>query len=361
MKQLSQQPLVSILVPLYNQERYLNACLDSICGQSYNNLEIIVVNDGSTDKSKELLSNWESKDNRIIVIDKQNEGPSLARKDGFLKATGDYVAFVDGDDILPKNSIKVLMDYMIKTGVDIVFGSMIRKLGFLKWKANNDPFPLYESVKQPELFNEHYISFFGIPTFRINMCGRMYKKSVIEKAYQETELFSEEIRFMGEDLYFNMKLFPYLSSMYAIGDVVYFYRVGGGSEDHFNPRYTDLFKLSDIRIDLLDKYNYQKGYNRLFEQYARNFFYHAHQLIEFNQADKNGVISFFMNEIKTRKIASRLFDYYSNKEIENKEIKLIVNQDYECMYDYVNKWVESRHRTMRYKVKKLFLSIIENK
>lgn len=104
------QPLVSILIPLYNQERYFKACIRSVERQTYKNLEIIVVNDGSTDRSPQMAHDWAARDSRVKVIDKQNEGTSYARRDGYLHSTGKYITFVDNDDLLPKDAVELMVD-----------------------------------------------------------------------------------------------------------------------------------------------------------------------------------------------------------------------------------------------------------
>ena len=358
---MGSSPLVSILVPLYNQERYLDSCMRTICNQTYKNLEIVVVNDGSTDRSPQILDKFAKKDSRIRVINKQNEGLVGARRDGYREATGDYIAFVDSDDLLPLNAIEILVRNMIQTDVDLVIGSMQRKLGLLKLKFQKGSFPINKVVYQPELFERYYSGFFGEHCFYVSMCAKLYKKNAIDRALQETELFAKRIHFMGEDLHFNMKLFPYLQSMYMVDDLVYYYRIGGGSEDHFNPNYPEIFTLCGIRLELLDKYNYSKGYDLLYQEYARKVFYHAHQLIEYNKADKDGIISFFNKELNSRPIALRMIGFYADKQAPNEQISMIINRDYNAMYDSVMSWVESRHRTLRYKVKTLFLNIIEHK
>lgn len=90
--------MISIIVPVYNAEKYLNRCISSLLNQTYYNLEIILVNDGSTDNSKKICENAAKKDSRVKVTNSVNEGVSLARNKGLKRASGDYVSFVDSDD-----------------------------------------------------------------------------------------------------------------------------------------------------------------------------------------------------------------------------------------------------------------------
>ena len=103
---MTNTPLVSIVIPVYNREKYVGITLDSVIKQSYTNLEIIVVNDGSTDKSLEILKSYELVDKRIRVIDKVNAGVSVARETGMMVSTGDYIFYLDADDILDKSAIE---------------------------------------------------------------------------------------------------------------------------------------------------------------------------------------------------------------------------------------------------------------
>ena len=101
---------ISVVVPVYNVEKYVNRCVQSICNQTYNDLEIIIVDDGSTDSSPSICERYAYKDSRIHIIHKQNGGLVSARKAGVEEANGDYVLFVDGDDWIDKNHVRMMID-----------------------------------------------------------------------------------------------------------------------------------------------------------------------------------------------------------------------------------------------------------
>lgn len=113
-------PLVSIIIPVYNCEQYLEACVSSVIGQTYSNFEIITINDGSTDGSLDILNRYASIDHRIVLIDKPNEGPALARKRGLEVAKGKYIQFLDSDDTLLSKAIELLVEKAEKTNADII-------------------------------------------------------------------------------------------------------------------------------------------------------------------------------------------------------------------------------------------------
>ena len=118
-------PKVSVIVPVHNTGKYLSKCLDSLLGQTLTDLEVICINDGSTDDSLEILSQYAQKDKRIKIIDfKENKGVSVARNEGIKAAMGDYVAFMDSDDLVDLDFYEKLYEKACQTGADIVKGDL---------------------------------------------------------------------------------------------------------------------------------------------------------------------------------------------------------------------------------------------
>lgn len=120
-------PLVSVIVPVYNVEKYLDRCVKSILGQTYKNIEIILIDDGSTDMSGELCEKYASEDKRIKVIHKENKGLVSARKTGVNAATGTYVAYVDSDDWIDKTMYEELVKEIVQHNADIVTSGLYRE------------------------------------------------------------------------------------------------------------------------------------------------------------------------------------------------------------------------------------------
>ena len=115
-----QNDIISVIVPVYNVEKYLATCLESIVNQTYPYLEIIVINDGSTDSSQEIIHQYAYKDSRIKLISQQNNGLSAARNSGMAAATGTYIVFVDSDDYIEKHMLAQMLSRLESTGADIV-------------------------------------------------------------------------------------------------------------------------------------------------------------------------------------------------------------------------------------------------
>ncbi|MCD2502360.1 glycosyltransferase [Clostridium sp. NSJ-145] len=112
--------LISVIIPVYNVEEYLDRCLDSVVRQKYSNLEIILINDGSTDQSGEICNKWIKEDNRIKVIHQKNQGVSAARNAGLNIATGNFIGFVDPDDVISFDMYSSMIENMRKTNADVV-------------------------------------------------------------------------------------------------------------------------------------------------------------------------------------------------------------------------------------------------
>lgn len=150
MMNVKENELISVIVPVYNVEKYLKYCLDSICSQTYQNLEIILVDDASTDKSGELCEEYAKKDLRIICLHhKNNKGPSAARNLGIENAKGKYVAFVDGDDEIEHNMLEILYKAIKKYKVTIARCGIgiVHKLGNLKPEGINESNCKYEILR----------------------------------------------------------------------------------------------------------------------------------------------------------------------------------------------------------------------
>lgn len=121
------KPKISVIIPVYNVEKWLNKCVDSILSQSYENFEVILVNDGSTDKSKDICDSYSKKDNRVRVLNIKNSGQSVARNNGLKKATGDYILFVDSDDYISDNNIfKKFVKILEESNYDFIYTSYCR-------------------------------------------------------------------------------------------------------------------------------------------------------------------------------------------------------------------------------------------
>lgn len=194
---LSQSYVISIVVPIYNAEPYLQKCIESIINQTYTNLQIILVDDGSTDGSGAICDEYMEKDNRIQVIHKENGGPASARESGLALANGDYVGFVDGDDYIDKEFYETLLDDIIENKVDFVhMGYIYEENGTISIRYD------FES-KQYELSREISVYLIGeglllkkVMNFCYGVVCNLFERKFIQKCH---EMVPKE-QFLGEDL-----------------------------------------------------------------------------------------------------------------------------------------------------------------
>ena len=248
--------MISVIITFLNAELTLKKCVESILNQTYKDFEIILVNDGSTDKSLDTAIKLKNKNNSIIhIIDKRyNEGLEKARYDGRKVAKGEYLTFVDADDWLEKDTLEIMYNEIKTSNYDYVEIGMNRVLdnhSLLKKKRTN---PVIGEIAQPELFDKYFLSFLGVNILSVNMCGKLYNKEVIEKNNISIQGVT-----MGEDLAFNLQLFPHLKKIKIIPYNGYNYKFGGMTTKYNKNLLPDLKKLYTIKKELIDKYQYYKA------------------------------------------------------------------------------------------------------
>lgn len=279
--------MISVILAAYNTGLYLEQCLHSILRQSYSDIEVIVVNDASTDDTLAVGRQFEISDKRVKVINLiVNKGVEKARMTGLDDAKGEYVMFVDSDDWLcGTDTLQIMHDKMVETNADYVEVMSQRVMdswGLIKTKSSC---PVYGLIKQPELFNDYYISFFGKNVLSVTMWGKLYKRSVLDKANVQPCGLK-----MGEDLYFNLKLFPHLNSIYIIDKIGYNYRFGGITTRYNPTLLPDLKKLFVIKDQLSKEQHYEAAFDYLRIELKNVLRSDICQRIIFNYGDKEDVL-----------------------------------------------------------------------
>lgn len=173
-------PKISVIIPVYNSEKYINQCLDSIINQTFKDIEIICINDGSTDKSSEILQQYSNKDKRIKIINQQNSGASVARNKGIDISTGDYLSVLDCDDFFDLDMFELMYDQALKYDTDITLcgaktfddkTKVLKNINTIKFEllANKEVFSARDVAKH-------------IFQLDINWCwDKLYKTSFIKK------------------------------------------------------------------------------------------------------------------------------------------------------------------------------------
>lgn len=218
MNYIQNNSIVSVVIPVYNVECYIDECLDSVCKQTYSSIEIICIDDGSTDNSLTILKKYAEQDERIRIIEKTNGGLSSARNAGLRYCTGDYVIFIDSDDILVPNGIETMLSYVAKTQSDIlVFGAQL----FPKEAIINEQIAKLLSPKYGTYTNEEIIekAIFDIGCCNIFVWNKIYKRTLFSSVVS----FDERI-LLGEDRCFLFDIFPFAKRVTIIEDKLYMYR-----------------------------------------------------------------------------------------------------------------------------------------
>lgn len=215
---------ITVIVPVYNVEHYLNKCLDSLINQTYKNLEIIVINDGSTDNLGIICQEYAQKDSRIIYIEKENGGLSDARNAGLDRMTSSYVTFVDSDDWIEQDYVEVLYNKLTEYQADVSVGnyySYNEDEGMYYFHINGGSYceKVFDNVSIFEnLYESQEMKSFAL----ISAWGKLYKASLFDY-----------IRFdkgkLGEDGYMNQKLYLLVQKVIYINQGLYAYRQRSGS------------------------------------------------------------------------------------------------------------------------------------
>lgn len=200
--------LISVIIPVYNTKEYVGRCIESILNQSYTKLEVIIVNDGSTDGSLDVINKYAQQDSRIKVIDKINEGVSKARNTALSEANGQYVQFVDSDDFLELCLIEKMHDAIVKSGADIAICGIRQQ--FADRAVERRVTDKERVVNACEL--KEYLYSFDITASSVN---KLYKHDLLEEVFYPKHLST------CEDLVFNRYLFAKASQIVMLPQILY--------------------------------------------------------------------------------------------------------------------------------------------
>ena len=203
---------VSVIIPVYNNEKYLKECLESICNQTLSDIEIICVNDGSEDGSLKIIEEYKKKDDRIILINQDNLGVSAARNNGLKIATGEYIGFVDSDDYVDEDYYEKLYNAAKQNDFDIAVAGIIR------FKDNKKKCVLQFDNKQTVTNINKKMQLCKIPYLSYSV-NKIYKKDALTEnnLYFKEGVYYEDVRFTIRAIYF-------LKNLVTVPDTYYNYR-----------------------------------------------------------------------------------------------------------------------------------------
>lgn len=239
-----EQPLISVIVPVYNVEKYLKKCVNSITSQTYENLEILLVDDGSTDSSGQICNEFEKNDARIKVIHKKNGGLSDARNAGLDRAKGQYYAFIDSDDYIQDNTIEIMLNAVKKNKSEISVCNMIRFLEAgetVQFYCPTNHEVLYQGNQRYKTLNQP------------SVCNKLFEAKLFEgirfpkgKYYEDTFVYHEVLYRANNIVLTGTDSYWYLSREDSI--------VG---QPQYTERYFDFIEAVYKRADFLLKHDVQ--------------------------------------------------------------------------------------------------------
>jgi len=272
----SKNPLVSVIVPVYNVEKYIDTCLSSIINQTYKNLEIIVVNDGSPGNIVEIASSLQKKHKNILFVNlDENVGLFRARIAGIQKATGEYIIHIDGDDTVGIEYVEKLVDRAVETHADIVLGEMVEYHEKGKHKQIRN---LAKSIEYDEVISADGLALSELlrkNNFIWEVCGKLYSRAVVDAAMKDLQKIDRHL-IMGEDMLFNFHFFYYCRKLARAEFAFYYYLINDGS---ITAKSADISKKERVLRDLnfvfstIEQFMLDKGILEKFERqyrYLRN-------------------------------------------------------------------------------------------
>lgn len=234
--------LISIIIPVYNVEKYLEKCVNSVLSQSYNNLEVILVNDGSTDNSLSICEKLSQTDKRIKVINQKNSGLSAARNRGISVASADIIGFIDSDDYIDFDFVELLYKNMINSGADISMCGLYDVY-------NNKPTPQVVNKCTYELNTEEAVKMvMGTDVISVAACIKLYRK----------ELFTD-IKFpvgkIAEDAFVMTELFHKCKKVIVTNEKKYYYvhRENSITTQKFTMKYLDVIEAYEYNYSFIEK------------------------------------------------------------------------------------------------------------
>ena len=238
------EPLISVIVPIYNAQQYLPACIDSVLNQSYSNIELILVDDGSKDGSFEICRSYCEKDKRVTAVTGENKGVSGARNKGIELAKGEYLCFVDSDDELTLDAVEFLLNDALSYKADIV--SAVKRI------INPD-----SSVYSP--YDDGKCSVYsGVDMVELSLDGERQTNSACAKLFKRSflgEIRFEEGRSINEDGFFLFECYVKEPVLVQHNVCIYNYYVRGNSSTRsgFSDKYFDMLYFCDRKRQIIKK------------------------------------------------------------------------------------------------------------
>lgn len=271
---MDKNPLITIIVPVYKVEQYLDRCLDSLVNQTYNNLEIILVDDGSPDACSQMCDDWAKKDTRIKVIHKENGGLSDARNAGMKISTGEYIAFVDSDDWIDLKTYSLVMDKMLLVDAQIGAFNIIN----VDSSDLKPDFSAEYQILNSEQAIENTIDDIGVKTVAWN---KVYHRSILKNlSFPKGKLH--------EDEFFTFHALDRAEKIvYLHRQCYYYFQRPTSIMGHYNIRHIDMLEGVKQRMEFVEQ-NYPHLYRKAKLSFSLCCMVQYQNLLRNKSADANG-------------------------------------------------------------------------
>lgn len=322
---------ISIIVPVYNAQKYLKKCIDSIINQTYKNIEILLINDGSKDNSLKICKEYEKKDSRIIVIDKQNKGVSNTRNVGIKKSTGDYIVFIDSDDWLELDAIETMYNIIKDKNLD-----MVR----FNYQINGIPQNSYTNVED---FEKNILNG-NIPAY---VWIFIFKKQFIKNI-----LFKEDISMM-EDTTFIVELLEKKPKLLLSDKVIYNYYLSENSlsrgKENYEKNIKDILKVNKYINEILKHNDLKIIANSKHVQLINEYLLKMHR----DGFDINEISDCY-NNLLNNKYYIKIFNDLNESYLEKRDIKIykyIQKNQFDKLIKYFIK--EEKKGVLEYKINRI--------
>lgn len=325
---------ISIIVPIYNAGKKLNKCIESILNQTYKNIEVILVNDGSTDNSLKICEKYKSIDDRIILINKKNEGSIQARKTGIDNSSGDYIMFVDADDWVDNNIVFIMYDELKKYKCDIVVSNSYKVFSnraFIKKSNNSHYFEEEKLYVEDEIKNELVEAYLYGHPFPASLFCKLYKRNLLI----DSGKYLKKINFLGDDLFLNIEVFLKSTRVKIINKSLYYYRAGGFTSRYMPYYFDDIVNGYEIQKEVIDKYygdKRQYEYNGISIMLLNSFKTSLQNLMASNYS-KDEILKYIKEYIENKSILESIENNGSKTYFDKKYLYAIKSGDIEYLYE----------------------------
>ncbi len=300
--------IVSVIIPVYNTEKYLDKCIRSVLMQSYKKLQIILVNDGSDDKSLKICRRYEKKDSRILVADQKNGGAGNARNEGISRAEGEYIAFIDSDDWIEEDYILQLLRAVGRNK------NCIPVCGYSVWHASKCEkyIPSFHSIngrkQMADVFQELMDG-----RYMLMPVAKLYKTSIIKR----NNLKFDEDRSIGEDLLFNLAYTEHVKGLAGVQASGYHYRIRKGIS--LTQRFgRERLKNTEELFTAGQSYCVRNGLNQCICHFSK-YYFKSHMIFlesRIGNGENSRLIKSYIKEIMSQNAFETALQHDNRKDIE---------------------------------------------